>query len=47
MKRPDQLVVSYYDSPESGDRFRGNGENADIMKLISEFNNDTSRKRIT
>lgn len=38
MKRPDELVVIYYESVESGERFRGN--NADIMKLIGKFNKD-------
>lgn len=38
MKRPDEVVVLYYESAESGDRFRG--DNNDIMKLIGKFNKD-------
>lgn len=38
MKRPDEVVAIYYDSPESGERFRSNNDNSDIMNLIANFN---------
>lgn len=40
MKRPDEVVVIYYDSAGAGERFRSNDENGDVMKLIGTFNND-------
>ena len=40
MKRPDEVVVIYYDSAESGERFRGNDKNSDIMGLIGKFNKE-------
>lgn len=38
MKRPDELEVIYYDSLESGERFRSNAKNDDVMELIGKFN---------
>jgi hypothetical protein len=40
MKRPDEVVVIFYDSTESGNRFRDNDNNNDIMTLIGQFNKD-------
>ncbi len=40
MKRPDEVVVIYYDSVESGERFRANNKNQEIMALIGKFNKD-------
>lgn len=38
MKRPDEAVVIYYDTPEQGERFRNS--NGDILKAIGAFNDD-------
>ncbi len=38
MKRPDEAVVIYYDSPKDGPLFRKNNE--DLMEKIGQFNQD-------
>ena len=38
MPTPDEIVVIYYDSPEQGDRFRQNNDEA--LGMVGEFNAD-------